>query len=93
MGLNYSYRVPRNESYDSLEVFCRYEPDAVHAAVVRYPVSVQRSWDRLDAFVNLTKNWSLKHAIAICHPNSHTEPAALTATDPEALPDQQTCRA
>ncbi|MEJ1730417.1 hypothetical protein SMA90_29245, partial [Escherichia coli] len=52
MGLNYSYRVPRNESYDSWRFSAGMNRMQFMQQWVRYPVSVQRSWDRLDAFVN-----------------------------------------
>lgn len=87
MGLNYSYRVPRNESYDSWRFSAGMNRMQFMQQWIRYPVSVQRSWDRLDAFVNLTKNWSLKHAMLDLSPEFSYGTGSLTATDPEALPD------
>ena len=53
---------------------------------VRHPVSVQHH-GTYDAFVNLTKNWSLKHAMLDLSPEFSYGTGSLTATDPEALPD------
>ena len=90
VDINYSYRIARDENYDSWRITAGVSRNLFRQQWIKYPLAVQRSLNLTQVYAQLAKSWSAKRWMFDLSPGISYGAGQLEETSPEELQETLT---